>query len=99
MARQRTSRKTVKPSGASGTTAITIQQIPPKARAIISVGDKTTAAAIELFARDTPLLFGDDDDGLDLEPLAHAFKAAKWSDEEAAKVVALFAQTKEKELL
>lgn len=95
MAKQQASGKKQKRATPKKETPITIQQIPPKARGIISVGDKTTAAAIRLFSGQTPLLFGEEE-GFDLEPLAHAFKAAKWTDEEAAKVMTLFAEMHEK---
>jgi serine/threonine protein kinase len=70
--------------------SIPIQHIPPKSRAITSVGDKTTEAAARLFPKEPTLSFAVED-GLDLEPLADAFKASRWSDEEAAKIVTLLA--------
>ncbi len=68
---------------------IAIQHIPPKSRSITSIGDATTRAATRLFP-ETSLIFVEDE-GLDLDPLTNAFKQAKWTDEEAAKVVTTYA--------
>jgi len=69
---------------------IAIQHIPPRSRSITSIGDLTTKAATRLFPENPPLIFVEND-GLDLDPLTNAFKQAKWTDEEAAKVVSSYA--------
>src|SRR5882724_3921406 len=68
---------------------IAVQHIPPKSRSITSIGDATTKAATRLFP-DSALLFVENE-GIDLDPLTNAFKQAKWTDEEAAKVVSTYA--------
>jgi hypothetical protein len=76
--------------GTTSPSLIAVQHIPTKYRSITSIGDETTKAATRLFPQ-SPAFDFVEEEGLDLDPLTHAFKQAKWTDIEAAKVVEQYA--------